>query len=86
MTRLEEIRELVTSVDRPVNVLALPGTPTVAELASAGVHRISVGSAFAFTALAAVVEAARELREQGTYGYWEQASAGATVARAAFGS
>src|ERR687893_444878 len=47
---LEDIRELVGSVDRPVNVLVMPGMPTVAELADAGVSRISVGGAFAFAA------------------------------------
>ena len=33
--------------------------------------RISVGGAFAVAAYGAVVNAATELREQGTYGYWE---------------
>jgi 2-methylisocitrate lyase-like PEP mutase family enzyme len=85
LERLEDIRQLVASVDRPVNVLALPGAPTVPELAAAGVSRVSVGGAFAFAALGAVVEAARELREQGTYRFWEQARAGAKSARSAFG-
>jgi hypothetical protein len=31
-----------------------------------------------------VVEAARELREHGTYGYWDLATSGRTAARAAF--
>jgi 2-methylisocitrate lyase-like PEP mutase family enzyme len=56
----------------------------VAELAAAGVARVSVGSAFAFTAMGAVVEAARELQQQGTYGYTERARTGSTVLRAAF--
>jgi 2-methylisocitrate lyase-like PEP mutase family enzyme len=80
----EDIRRVVESVDRPVNVLAVPGTPSVAELASLGVARISVGGAFAFAALAALCEAAAELREQGTYGYLERAAAGAKAARGAF--
>lgn len=84
VTELEDIRQLVTSVDRPVNVLALPGAPPVSELALIGVRRISVGGAFAFAALGAVVEAARELREDGTYGFWEMASSGAKAARPAF--
>ena len=33
LRRLEDIREVVASVDRPVNVLALPGAPSVSELA-----------------------------------------------------
>ena len=84
LTRLEEIRQLVASVDRPVNVLALPGGPPVSELAALGVRRISVGGAFAFVALGAVVEAAQELRNQGTYGFWERAGPGRSAARAAF--
>ena len=46
--------------------------------------RVSVGGAFAFAALGAVVEAAAELREAGTYGFWERAKVGAKAARAAF--
>ena len=53
LTRLEEIRQLVASVDRPVNVLARPGVPSVGELAAAGVGRVSVGGAFAFAAVGA---------------------------------
>lgn len=84
LIRLEEIRELVSSVALPVNVLALPGAPSVSELADAGVSRISVGGAFAFAALGATVEAARELLEEGTYGYFERTGAGLQVARPAF--
>jgi 2-methylisocitrate lyase-like PEP mutase family enzyme len=81
---LDEVRQLVASVDRPVNVLPGPGAPTVAELGEAGVRRISVGGAFAFAALAGVVEAARELRDQGTYGFRERSRVGLTAARQAF--
>jgi len=79
-----EIRSLVTSVDRPVNVLAFPGCPPVAELAELGVARVSIGGAFAFVALGAAAEAARELREDGTYRFWSVATPGAKAARAAF--
>jgi 2-methylisocitrate lyase-like PEP mutase family enzyme len=84
LSELEDIRHVVASVDRPVNVLALPGCPTVAELGEVGVRRISVGGAFAFAALGALVEAARELREQGTYGFRERSGTGLRAARAAF--
>jgi 2-methylisocitrate lyase-like PEP mutase family enzyme len=80
----EDIRRVVTSVDRPVNVLARPGAPSVSELASLGVSRISVGGAFAFAALGALIEAARELREQGTYGFAKRSAVGVRGARAAF--
>jgi 2-methylisocitrate lyase-like PEP mutase family enzyme len=84
LTDLQEIRRIVEAVGLPVNVLARPGAPSVAELASVGVRRISVGGAFAFAALGAVVEAARELHEDGTYGFWELAKAGGKAAREAF--
>jgi 2-methylisocitrate lyase-like PEP mutase family enzyme len=84
VTRLEEIRELVAAVERPVNVLALPKAPPVSELAAAGVARISVGGAFAFAAVGALVEAARELMDGGKYSFWERAGTGVVAAREAF--
>jgi 2-methylisocitrate lyase-like PEP mutase family enzyme len=81
---LSDIRTMVSSVDLPVNVLVLPGMPSVSELAEAGVSRISVGGAFAYAALGAAADAGRELMEKGTYGYWETAAKGAKAAREAF--
>ena len=75
---------MVQAVDRPVNVLARPGAPTVAELAAAGVARISVGGAFAWAGYAGVVTAARELLEHGTYGFQAAAAEGVKAARQAF--
>jgi 2-methylisocitrate lyase-like PEP mutase family enzyme len=79
-----DIRRVVESVNHPVSVLALPGAPSVSEMAEMGVSRISVGGAFAFAALGSVVEAARELQDRGTYGFWERSSVGGKAARAAF--
>jgi 2-methylisocitrate lyase-like PEP mutase family enzyme len=84
LSQLDEIRQVVSSVDRPVNVLGRPGAPSVAELAGVGVKRVSVGGAFAYAALGAAVEAARELLEEGTYGYFERAGVGLKAARPAF--
>jgi 2-methylisocitrate lyase-like PEP mutase family enzyme len=81
LTDLDDIRRVVRSVDRPVNVLALPGAPPVAELAQAGVARISIGGGFAYVAMGAVVDASRELREEGTYGFWKTAGVGAKAWR-----
>ena len=53
----------------------------MAELAAVGVRRVSVGGAFAFAALGAAVEAARELLDEGTYGYLERAGIGLQAAR-----
>jgi 2-methylisocitrate lyase-like PEP mutase family enzyme len=84
LTRSGDIREVVRSAGRPVNVLAMPGVPTVAELADLGVARISVGGAFAYAALGALVEAARELRTGGTYGHQRQSAIGREAAGGAF--
>ncbi|WP_029145763.1 isocitrate lyase/PEP mutase family protein [Microbacterium luticocti] len=61
-----EIRSVVTSVDRPVNVLFGMSGLTVAELAELGVARISIGGSFAFAAYGAAALAAREFLEHGT--------------------
>ncbi len=79
-----DIRRVVESVGGPVNVLGSPGAPSVAELAELGVSRISVGGSLAFNALGALVEAATELREEGTYGYFERSAEGIKAARTAF--
>jgi 2-methylisocitrate lyase-like PEP mutase family enzyme len=84
LSDINDIRSVVTSVDRPVNVLALPGVPAVAELAAAGVKRISVGSAFALVAYSGVVDAAREFLDAGTYEFWQQAGKGLLATAPAF--
>ncbi len=73
LSSIDDIRAVVTAVDKPVNVLTVPGVPSIAELASVGVARVSVGGAFAFVALGAVARAGRELLDQGTYGWLEVA-------------
>ena len=80
-----DITALVSELQRPVNVLARASVPPVAELAQIGVKRISVGGAFAFVALAAAAEAARELLAEGTYDYSARAAEGGRFAREAFG-
>jgi 2-methylisocitrate lyase-like PEP mutase family enzyme len=80
----DEIRSIIESVDRPVNVLPVPGAPTVAELAELGVARISVGGGFSLVAAGAVVAAARELLEEGTYSFWETAGVGRKATHEAF--
>jgi len=62
----DNIRAVVSSVDRPVNALMdLP----VTELASLGVKRVSTGGALARVALGALLRAAQEMREQGAFGF-----------------
>lgn len=63
---IEEIERAVDAVEAPVNVLLLPGGPTVAELAEVGVRRISTGGALARSAYARLVGDAIALRDDGT--------------------
>lgn len=82
--RIADIRAIVTSVSRPVNVLLRPNGPTVAELAIAGVARITVGGSFAFAALGALTEAATELQNDGTTSYARLSAIGQKAAMRAF--
>ena len=72
-TRL--IDALCDAVSKPVNVvMGLAGaTLSVDQLAGAGVTRISLGSALSRVALGALLRAAREIKEQGTFGFAEEA-------------
>jgi 2-methylisocitrate lyase-like PEP mutase family enzyme len=71
LTDLGQIEAVVEAVGVPVNVLALPAAPPIAQLESVGVRRVSVGSLFAGAAYGALVAAAQELREEGTSRYAE---------------
>ena len=82
LSRMEDIRRVVAEVDRPVNVLMLPGGPALAELADAGVARISIGGSLWYVAMGAVATAARELRD-GTIGYGELLKAGRDAVKGA---
>jgi len=68
LTRMEDIGAVVSAVERPVNVLATAQL-SVSRLADIGVRRISVGSALARAAYTALLNAAREIRDQGTFTY-----------------
>jgi len=72
----EDIATVVRSVDRPVNVvMGLRGVQlSLAELAAIGVKRVSVGSALARAALGAFLRGAREMREQGTFTFANEAA------------
>jgi 2-methylisocitrate lyase-like PEP mutase family enzyme len=65
---LDAVRAVCSSVERPVNALAWPSF-TVSELAAAGVRRISLGSWLARAAFDAFLRAAREVREEGAFGF-----------------
>jgi 2-methylisocitrate lyase-like PEP mutase family enzyme len=69
LTDAGQIGAVVEAVGVPVNVLALPAAPSVGELESLGVRRVSVGSLLTSVAYGALVSGARELLEQGTSTY-----------------
>lgn len=69
LSDLDDIAAVVEAVGVPVNVLALPGCPSISELESAGVRRVSAGGALARAAYGALVAAAGELRAEGTSTY-----------------
>jgi 2-methylisocitrate lyase-like PEP mutase family enzyme len=70
---LDVLKELVEASSLPVNVMAGPGAPTVAEFAAVGVARISVGTAIAQAAYTLASRAATELTQKGTYSALEDA-------------
>lgn len=76
LTSKDDIAALVSSVDRPVNVLmGLKGVEiNLADLAALGVKRISVGSGLARCAFGSFLRAAREMREHGTFTFAEDAA------------
>jgi len=61
------ITELVKAIGAPLNIMAMPGAPSVKQLGELGVARVSVGPWIAQAALAAAQRAARELVAHGTY-------------------
>ena len=64
----EDVLAVVEAVaPRPVNALAQDDFTTVAEMADAGVRRISVGGALARAAWTGFLQAAREIAERGTF-------------------
>jgi len=71
---LATVRSVCAAVSRPVNFMAgIPGRSfSVAELAAAGVKRISLATSLYRAAMSGLIDAAREAREHGTFGYIER--------------
>jgi len=69
LTTTDQIRTVAQAVGVPLNVLALPNGPSVAEIGAAGGRRVSTGGSLASTAYGAAMIGARELLESGTSTY-----------------
>jgi 2-methylisocitrate lyase-like PEP mutase family enzyme len=67
VTDIATLTQLVRSVPGPLNVLAGPGMPPVADLQRIGIARLSVGSGIMRATLALARDAADELLQKGTY-------------------
>jgi 2-methylisocitrate lyase-like PEP mutase family enzyme len=69
LRNLDQVRQVVRAVDRPVNVLTglLDPDITLKELSDAGAKRISVGGALSRLVLGAFVKVAREMHVHGSF-------------------
>jgi 2-methylisocitrate lyase-like PEP mutase family enzyme len=82
---LVTIKTVVSAVGKPVNVVMSHADPslTVADLAEAGVKRISVGGSIARHLVAAFLDAGREMKEKGAFTFLRDATPSREI-RAAF--
>jgi 2-methylisocitrate lyase-like PEP mutase family enzyme len=74
---LDAVRAVCAAVSKPVNFMAgIRGKSfTVAELEAAGVRRISLAGSLYRAAMGGLLEAAREVKEQGGFGYLDRVAA-----------
>ncbi|RUW19994.1 isocitrate lyase/phosphoenolpyruvate mutase family protein, partial [Mesorhizobium sp. M1E.F.Ca.ET.041.01.1.1] len=68
LSDVDMVRTVCSAVSKPINVMARPGF-TVAELAAAGVKRISLGPWLTNFAYGMLETAAREIQQDGTFGF-----------------
>jgi 2-methylisocitrate lyase-like PEP mutase family enzyme len=71
---LEAVRAVCGALTKPVNfMVGVPGKSfSVAELAAAGVKRISLATSLYRAAMTGLFEAAREVKEQGTFSFLDR--------------
>jgi len=71
---LAAVRTVCSSLTRPFNfMVGIPGKSfTVADLQAAGVKRISLATSLWRAAMSGLVDAAREVKDTGTFGYVER--------------
>jgi len=72
---LAAVRAVCAAVSKPVNFMAgIKGKSfSVAELEAAGVKRISLATSLYRAALTGLIDAAREVKDQGSFGYLDRA-------------
>lgn len=79
---LAAVKAVCSAVSKPVNfMVGVPGKSfTVAELAAAGVRRISLATSLYRAAMTGLVAAAKEAKEKGTFGYVDTSIPGGELA------
>lgn len=80
---LESVRRVCAALSKPFNFMAgIKGKSySVAELQSAGVRRISLATSLWRVAMTGLIDAAREVKERGTFGYVERSLATAEIVK-----
>ena len=63
---MDEIRAVCEEISKPVNVLARPNL-SFSEITEAGAQRVSVGGPLTWVAVAAMVDAAQRMRDEGDF-------------------
>jgi 2-methylisocitrate lyase-like PEP mutase family enzyme len=78
---LDAVRAVCAAVSKPVNFMAgIKGRSfTVAELEGAGVRRISLATSLYRAAMTGLLDAAKEVKEAGTFGYIDRSVATAEL-------
>ena len=79
---LAAVRAVCAAVRKPVNfMVGIKGRSfTVAELTAAGVKRISLATSLYRTAMSGLIDAAREVKDKGTFGYVDRGVTSAELA------
>ena len=74
LRNLDEVRQVVSSVNRPVNVVTgwLNPDITLAELSEAGAKRISVGGALSRLTLSILIKAGQDMQERGSFSWMRE--------------
>jgi 2-methylisocitrate lyase-like PEP mutase family enzyme len=80
---LAAVRSVCQAVSKPVNfMVGIRGKSfSLAELEAAGVRRVSLATSLWRAAMSALMEAAEEVREKGTFGYLDRARPTAELSR-----
>jgi len=79
---LAAVRAVCAAVKKPVNfMVGIKGKSfTMAELTAAGVKRVSLATSLYRTAMSGLIEAAREVKDRGTFGYVDRGVSSAELA------